>query len=72
MLVDHKPAELAIEIKYRLAKANRTQRQLAKMFRKTESQISNAIQGNAEPRLLSKILSYLDKLENRESKQEVK
>ena len=68
MFLDQKPTYLAMEIKYRLAKVNRTQRQLSKMFKKSESQISNCIQGNAEPKLLEKILSYISKLENRENK----
>lgn len=52
-----------VEIKYRLAKLNRKQKYLSKIFKRPEADISKAIHGTAFPKLLNKIIIHLEKLE---------
>lgn len=51
-----------IDIQIRLKRLNKTQRQLARLFHRGESQVSQALRG-VHPTLLNKIIKYLDYLE---------
>ena len=60
-----------IAIQSRLKRLNRSQRYLAKVFRRPESHVSLAIHGQQYQNLLAKILFHLQKLEARKNSKQI-